>query len=63
MSTCTGSHYTRDLPSEGVNAWLMLCTGCREATLVIGHRAVDTFATAQEAETEYKNRITQGAIR
>jgi hypothetical protein len=40
----------------------MLCTGCREATLIIGISAVGTYDSAEEAENAYKNRITEGMI-
>lgn len=62
MTTCTGTHYQRQLPSEGESVRLMLCTGCREATLIIGISAVGTYDSAEEAENAYKNRITEGMI-
>ena len=61
-TTCTGTHYQRHLPSEGKPAWLLLCSGCTEATLVVGVLSVGTYATAEEAEAAYITRITEGAI-
>lgn len=59
---CPGRHFSRHLPTDGEAAWLLLCSGCTEATLVIGVHAVGTYATAEEAEAAYITRITEGAI-
>lgn len=61
-TTCTGTHYQRDLPSDGESARLLLCSGCTEATLIIGIRAIGTYDTRREAEDAYVARITEGAI-
>ncbi|MGA1036655.1 MAG: hypothetical protein ACO3VQ_02470 [Ilumatobacteraceae bacterium] len=60
MTTCTGHHYQRDLPSEGDSVRLILCSGCDEATLVIGIRAVGVYDSPKEAEQAYINMINEG---
>lgn len=60
--TCTGRHWHRDLPSEGERVWLLLCTGCPVATLVVGSRPIDEYPSAALAEEAYKNMIMEGAF-
>ena len=57
---CRGVHTHADLPSEGARVWLLLCTGCPLATLVIGSRPYDEYPTRQLAEQAYKALIAQG---
>ena len=61
-AACTGYLRQVDLPSDGKSARLILCTGCTEATLVIGVSPVGTYDTRREAEDAYIARITEGAI-
>ena len=51
MTTCIGTHFQRRLDDIHEGAWLLLCNGCDEVTLVIGSRATDeVYHSAIDAE-------------
>ena len=63
MTACTGYHYQRDLPSDGESARLILCSGCDDATLVIGVTAVGAYNSRREAEDAYISIINGSEVR